>query len=92
MAQRDLAMAGYLLFIEVAGGVVLAFALGQMGFQAEDVIFLGVLAVNLVAAFFLSRAARAQGKSPVLYGLCSVLPPGALWAFWRLREREMWGL
>ena len=34
-------------------------------------MFLVVSAMNLVTAIFLARAARAQGRSPIVYGLCS---------------------
>ena len=91
MAQKDLATAGYLLFAEMAGGVSVTFALGQLGFDAKDTMFLVVCAMNLVTAVFLARAARAQGRNPIVYGLCSILPPGALWAFSRLRARDLWG-
>jgi hypothetical protein len=91
MAQKDLATAGYLLFAEVAGGTAVMFALGQLGFDATDIVFLVVLGINLVTAVLLARAARAQGRNSLLYGLCSILPPGALCVFWRLRERELWG-
>ena len=56
MAQRDLATAGYLLFAEMAGGVSVTFALGQLGFDAKDTMFLVVCAMNLVTAVFLARA------------------------------------
>jgi len=91
MTQQDLTIAGYLLFAEVVGSAVMAFVLNQMGFDSQDGVFLAVLAVNLVTAVFLARAARAQGRSALLYGLCSIIPPGALWMFWRLRHREAWG-
>jgi hypothetical protein len=91
MTQKDLATAGCLLFAEVVGGTTVAYALEHLAIDAGDFVFLAVLATNLVTAVFLARAARAQGRSSLLYGLCSILPPGALWAFWRLRDRELWG-
>jgi len=89
MAKRDLEWAGYLLFVELIGGTALTFALGQLGFKAEHFVFAGIFALNLVTAFFLARAARSQGRSALAYGVCSALPPGALWAFWRLREAQV---
>ena len=92
MAQKVLAIAGYLLFAELAGGTTLAYALGQLGFDVTGPMVLVICMVNLITAVFLARAARAQGRNPNAYGVLSILPPGALLAFQRLRQRELWGI
>ena len=87
----DLRKAGNLLVIEVSVFVALAFASSQLHFPAgESIAFLGALLFNLLPMSYLVRVARTQGKSAVLYGLISLIPAGAIFAYFRLRDSERW--
>ena len=87
--EPNLAKAGNFLVIEFAVGVTLTFALGQLGLPAgEDAVFIGFLLFNLLPAFYIAKAARAQGKSALFYGVVSALPPGALLSFFSLKNNE----
>lgn len=86
MSQREpnLSIAGSLLFFEVVLGVVLMFVLDQFGLPDEPVL-MGVWLFNLITATYLFKAAKAQGKRAVFYGLLSAVgPPGSLFSFSRL--------
>ncbi|WP_057916435.1 hypothetical protein [Lysobacter antibioticus] len=92
MSQREpnLSIAGRLLFFEVVLGIVLMFVLGQFGLPGEPVL-VGVWLFNLITATYLFKAAKAQGKSAVFYGLVSVFgPPGSLFSFFRLHSNAVW--
>ena len=87
----DLRMAGNLIVIEVVGFVAIAFAFSQLQMPAaESAAFLGLLLFNLVPMYYLARVARTQGKSAILYGLISLIPAGAIFAYFRLRGNERW--
>jgi hypothetical protein len=86
--EANLGRAGWCLLIAVLGGVALAIALEQLGLAGE-LAMIFVLMVNLVASWFLARAAQASGKSPLLYGLLSALgPPAAIFLFFSLVDRD----
>ena len=68
--------------------VALSMLLEGCGLPA-DYVFVGLLAVNLVVAVFIAKAARALGKRAVLYGLISSVPPGALFAFFHLWSHQL---
>lgn len=89
--QSDLDTAGFLLFIEFVVGTTVIFALGQLGFDAQGTVLACMFALNLVTAWFIAKAARARGRSALLYGLASAIPPSALAVFWKLRDRELYG-
>tara|TARA_R110002020_G_scaffold143404_2_gene315604 strand:+ start:3374 stop:3700 length:327 start_codon:yes stop_codon:yes gene_type:complete len=61
--------------------------LGAVGFN-RDLGLLVLLAGFPMAAWFLSRAAIALGRSPLIYGLAGLVPPIAVYAFIRLYSRD----
>mgnify|MGYP003579072251 CR=1 FL=1 len=87
----DLRRAGNMLIIEGASFVTLAFAFSRLQMPAgESAALVGLLLFNLVPMCYLVRAARAQGKSAMSYGLISLIPAGAILAYFRLRSSERW--
>lgn len=78
----DLRRAGYTLSIAVVGGALLALLLYQTGFVFLAILFVWV--ANLPAAWFLSQAARLQGRNAWLAGLSSIVPAFALLEFFML--------
>ena len=88
MTSKELTTAGSLLMYEVGGFVVLSIFASRFGQAGEGAVFIGLLAFNLVTAWFMAKAARSQGKSAILYGIISIVPPGAAVAFFRLWNYE----
>lgn len=88
MTSKELTTAGTLLMIEFGAFITLSLALVQMGLPGFDLVFAGLLLFNLATAWFMARAARAQGKSAILYGVLSIVPAGALFVFFRLWNCE----
>jgi hypothetical protein len=86
--EPNLAKAGNLLFVELAVGIALAFALEKLG-HSNDLVFAGIFLFNLWPAFYFGKAAHAKGKSKLAYCLLSALPPGALIAYSKLRNQEI---
>ena len=86
--EPNLAKAGNLLFVELAVGIALAFTLEQLG-MSSDVVLAGIFLFNLWPAFYFGKAAHAKGRSTLAYGLLSALPPGALIAYSKLRNQEI---
>jgi hypothetical protein len=84
LAQLDtnLRRAGYVLLIVVLGGALLALLLYQFNLASLAVLF--VWAVNLPAAWFLSQAAKLQGRSAWRTGFVSLIPVAALFEFFIL--------
>jgi len=87
--EPSLSIAGRLLLGEFVVYDALSMLLASRGLSA-DYVFVGLLAFNLVVAVFIAKAARALGKRAFLYGLISRLPPGALFAFFRLWSHQLW--
>jgi hypothetical protein len=87
--EPNLSIAGWLLLTEFVVYVALSMFLESRGLST-DYVFAGLLALNVVVAMFIAKAARAQGKRWVIYGLISCLPPGALFAFYRLWSHQLW--
>ena len=86
----DLRKAGNLLVIEIVGFVTLSFVLSRLEISSgENAAFLGALLFNLLPAHYLARAARSQSKSPVFYGLVSLIPAGAIASYFWLRNNEL---
>jgi hypothetical protein len=80
--------AGALLVLELV--MVLAWAVisTRFGFASHLALLL-VMAVNLIAAACLARAARARGRSAWGYGLFSaVMPVAAFYAWMSLYQRD----
>lgn len=88
MASKELTTASTLLMIEFGAYITLSFALVQMGLPGFDLVFAGLLLFNLATAWFMAKAARAQGKRAILYGIFSIIPAGALFVFFHLWNRE----
>lgn len=87
----DLRKAGNLIVIEVVGFVTLAVTLSRLQIPSgESAAFLCALLFNLLPMYYLARVARAKGKSAVLYGLISLIPAGAIFAYFKLRDHERW--
>lgn len=86
--EPNLSRAGSLLVIEIVMSVALAFVLSQLGLPAENAVFVSLLLFNLLTAYYLAKAAQAQGKNALFYGLISLLPPGAFFSFFSLRNNE----
>jgi hypothetical protein len=79
--EVNLGRAGWLLLLEVLGGAALGITLGQLALPVE-LAMLGAWGVNFVTAWYLSKAARALGKSALLYGLFSAIgPPASIASF-----------
>lgn len=86
--EPNLSTAGRLLLLEIVVGVVLMFVLGELGLPVEPVL-LGVWLFNRITAAYLFKAAKAQRKSAIFFGLISAFgPPGSLFSFFRLRNHE----
>ncbi len=80
--DTNLRRAGYVLVVVVLGGALLALVLYP--FNLAPLALLFVWAVNLPAAWFLSQAAKLQGRSAWLTGFISIIPVMALLQFFIL--------
>ncbi len=90
MTSKTLTTAGTLLMGEIGVFVALSFGLSQLGIAGQNSVFVGLLAFNLVIAWFMAKAAQALGKSALLYGVLSIVPPGAIYSFillWTSEQR-----
>ena len=88
MTSKELTTAGTLLMIEIGVFIAASFALSQLRLPGGDAVFVGLLVFNLVTAWFMAKAAKAQGKNSILYGVLSIVPPGAIYAFFQLWTSE----
>ena len=85
--EVNLGRAGWALIVALLGSVAASLVLVSFGFNSDPGI--AVFLVGLPAvAWFMSQAARAQGRSPVLYGLGGLLPPLSFLAFFKLYTRD----
>lgn len=89
--EPGLARAGGLLLAEVLVFVLLSFALAEMGIQAERLLFIGLFFFNLAPAYLLAMAAKSQGRNAVAFGLFSLIPAGAIFSFFVLRNDDLSG-
>ncbi|HEX7801755.1 MAG TPA: hypothetical protein VF471_03225 [Pseudoxanthomonas sp.] len=85
--ETNLGRAGLLFVLVLLGTIGLSFAIGEMGYDSSAAILL-VWAAMPIVAWFISKAARAQGRSAWLYGLASLLPPVAILIFFSLYNRD----
>ena len=85
--ETSLGRAGSLFAVVVLGSVALSFILGEVGYEPSIAMLLVWVAMPFVA-WFMSKAARAQGKNPWLYGLASLLPPLAIFLFFSLYNHD----
>ena len=91
-SENNLGRAGWLLIIMFGGVAAAALVLTNIG-VTTDYIFVVAWLFNLVTAWYISRAAKALGKSSLLYGLVAALaPPGALFAWFKLHSIDNWQL
>jgi hypothetical protein len=86
-AETNLGRAGWLLTLETLGGIALALVLANLGYASEFAI-LAVLAVNVITAWFIGKAAAARGKSQWLHALPALVPPVAFWMFLKLHGED----
>ena len=87
-SEKNLGRAGLLFVLVILGSAGLSLALSEIGYE-PSVAMLIVWAAMPFVAWFMSKAARAQGKSPWLYGLASLLPPFAIFLFFSLYNHDM---
>lgn len=85
--EKNLGRAGLLFVLVILGSAGLSLILGEMGYEPSVTIVLVWIAMPFVA-WLMSKAARAQGKSPWLYGLASLIPPFAVFLFFSLRSHD----
>ena len=86
-AEVNLGRAGWALIVALLGSAAASFVFGSFGFSSD--LGMAVFLVGLPAvAWFMSQAARAQGRSPVLYGLGGLVPPLSFLAFFKLYTRD----
>lgn len=87
-SEFNLGRAGWLLLLEFLGAAALSLLLVEFGVRGEFVP-IGMWLVNFLTAWHLAKAAAAQGKSVVLYGLFSALgPPAAVVSFFSLYNHD----
>ncbi len=87
-SEKSLGRAGLLFILVVLGSAGLSLVLSEIGYEPSIAMLLVWAAMPFVA-WFMSKAARAQGKSPWLYGLASLLPPLAIFLFFSLYNNDM---
>ncbi len=87
-AENNLGRAGWLLALGILGTAGLTVALSELNVAPKFALVLALVAFP-AAAWFISKAAKAQGRSPVLYGMASLLPPLAILAFVSLYNRDI---
>jgi len=87
--EPSLARAGGLLMAEIVIFVTASFAFSQLGVSAERPLFVGIFLFNLVPAYFLAKAAKSKSRNAVAFGLFSLIPAGALFSFFMLRNDEL---
>jgi hypothetical protein len=91
-AEENLGRAGWLLILELSGAVASGVVLSGFG-VTTDYVFIGAWLFNLLPAWYISRAAKALGRSQLLYGSVSALwPAGAIAAWAWLFSRDSWQL
>jgi len=85
--EKNLGRAGLLFVLLMLGSAGLSLILGEMGYEPSVAILLVWFAMPFVA-WLMSKAARAQRKSPWLYGLASLIPPFAIFLFFSLYSHD----
>ena len=85
--EKNLGRAGLLFSLVVLGSAGLFLVLGEIGYEPSVAMLLVWVAMPFVA-WFMSKAARAQDKSPWLYGLASLIPPFAIFLFFSLQSHD----
>jgi hypothetical protein len=86
--EINLGRARLALALAFLGTVALSFALKGLG--ADPIWSMPYAVVSFsFSAWFMSRAAQKQGRSPLLYGLATLFPPTAMLAFSALYNRDL---
>jgi multisubunit Na+/H+ antiporter MnhG subunit len=88
--ETNLARAGLALTLAILGSLATGLFLIEWGVHPDAAPLVVFLAMPFVA-WLMSRAAAAKGKSPVLFGLASLLPPLAIILFATLLRAERQG-
>ena len=86
--ETNLGRAGLLFTLAFLGAIALSFVLAELGSDASVAMLLVWAAMPFVA-WFMSKAAHAQGKRRWLYGLASLLPPLAIYLFFSLFNHDL---
>ena len=87
-AETNLGRAGWLIALEFIGGAAAGTVFSELGYS-DDLVLVAVWPLNLVTAWFIGKAAAAQGKNQWLYGLPSALaPPIAILLFLKLHSDD----
>ena len=87
-AEISLGRAGWVLLLEFSAAIAAGFVLSNVGMPPEFAV-LALWLLNPIAAWFLASAAKAQGRSGVLFGGLSLLPPLAIAVFAYLYSRDL---
>ena len=85
--ETNLGRAGWIILLGVLISCVLGILLTSFG-RDSDLAFLLGLAAFPFAAWFMAQAALHQGRSGLLFGVASLLPPFAILAFITLYGRD----
>ena len=86
-AEVNLGRAGWALAITILGSMAASFVLGSLGFGSDWGMAVFLVGMPVIV-WFMSQAARAQGRNPILYGLSGLMPPFSLIAFFQLYTRD----
>ena len=87
-SEKNLGRAGSLLILAVLSSI--AFSLVLVGLRSDAVVAVFVLwAAMPFVAWFMPKAAHAQGKSRLVYGLASLFPPLAVALFLSLFNNDL---
>jgi len=84
----NLGRAAWTAAFGIAGAAALSFVLDKIGIDRDFAVLFAYSAFLLVG-WFMAKAARQLGRSPWLYGLVSIVPPLAIFAFISLYSRDM---
>ena len=87
-SEANLGRAGLAIALSILGTIALALTLDAMRIEPAWAALL-VVATFPFVALLMSKAARAQGRRQLLYGLASLVPPLAILAFITLYSRDL---
>ena len=85
--DHNLSIAGRLLLVSLLAYVAVATTLPRFANYA----LIAGWSINFATAWFISKAAKSQGKSQVLYGVVSAIaPPLTIFSYFRLSRDQIW--
>lgn len=88
--EDNLGRAGLLLPLEIGLVIVGGMALDHFGFNSQFIVLV-FIPFQIAIAWFLSQAAKAQGRNQLLFGLLALpAPPLAISVFCYLHIRDSW--